>query len=264
MKRVLTLDEVRALGGYKVIYADPGWSYDQKVRTKLDYTTNSPAGLAGLPVGQLASPTGCALFCWGTWPQLPVVLATIEAWGFEYKTLAFVWVKRNAKAGSLFWGAGSWTRANTEPCFLAVKGKPKRVDVGVHQLIEDLVPEEVLDSAVGAHSAKPAAARERVVRLLGDVPRIELFARERVRGWDAWGDDPALGGSDVSLEVSKRVIVSGPQARRSIFALLAGECFETHEEAFDALVAGPADLSNFSMASPCLDHVDRQPLQPIK
>jgi N6-adenosine-specific RNA methylase IME4 len=202
---VATLNQVQAAGGYRVIYADPAWSYDQKVRVTLDeakYRTMTPAEVQALPVGRLAA-KDCALFLWGTWPQLPVVLATIAAWGFEYKTLAFVWVKRNEKAGSLFWGAGSWTRANTEPCFLAVRGKPKRADAGVHQLIEDFVPEDVLDAVRpdNVHSAKPAAARDRIRKLMGDVPSIELFARERVPEFgNCWGDDPRLGGSDVILE----------------------------------------------------------------
>jgi N6-adenosine-specific RNA methylase IME4 len=193
----LTLEQVQHLGGYSVIYADPCWRYEQKVRVTLDeaqYATMTPAQVQALPVGRLAG-RDCALFLWGTWPQLPVVLETIRAWGFAYRTLAFIWVKRNPKAGSLFWGTGMWTRANSEPCFLAVRGHPKRTHMGVHQVVE----EDVLDAPVGRHSAKPVVARERIVTLLGDVPRIELFARERSEGWDAWGNDPSLGGSDVLL-----------------------------------------------------------------
>ena len=57
----------------------------------------------------------------------------LEAWGFEYKTTAFVWIKQNRVSDSLFWGMGYWTRANAELCILATKGHPKRASPGVHQ-----------------------------------------------------------------------------------------------------------------------------------
>lgn len=79
-----------------------------------------------------------------------------------------------------------------------VRGKPKRINKGVHQLIEELDP-EVLDTIRGEHSAKPAMARDKIVELMGDVLRIELFGRERFEGWDVWGDDPKIGEPDVQL-----------------------------------------------------------------
>lgn len=113
-------------------------------------------------------------------PQLPLALEVMAAWGFAFKTVAFTWVKRNRVAPSWFWGMGNWTRANAELVLLGTKGKPKRVDAGVHS---------VLDSPVGRHSQKPDETRDRIVRLLGDLPRIELFARGRYPGWDVWGLD---------------------------------------------------------------------------
>lgn len=90
-------------------------------------------------------------------------------------------------------GLGHWTRGNTEPCLLATRGKPKRVDAGVRQVVIDHLDEETIFAQRGRHSAKPPEVRDRIVRLLGDVPRIELFARERVAGWDAWGNElPAV------------------------------------------------------------------------
>ena len=67
----------------------------------------------------------CILFLWATYPKLLDAIETIKAWGFEYKTVAFTWVKRNKKSDSWFWGLGYWTRANAELCLLATKGKPK-------------------------------------------------------------------------------------------------------------------------------------------
>ena len=167
---------------YAIIYADPPWSYRNKgTRAAADkhYATMSIEDIKALPVADIAA-DDCALFLWATFPMLREALETIEAWGFEYKTLAFCWVKRNKKSSGWFWGLGNWTRSNPEICLLAVKGRPQRVSASVHSLIE---------APVGKHSAKPEESRERIVELVGDVLRIELFARERVPGWDVWGDE---------------------------------------------------------------------------
>lgn len=106
----------------------------------------------------------------------------MDAWGFCYKSVAFVWGKLNRKAPTLFTGMGYWTRANAEICLLATRGHPKRHNAGVHQVILSHIEE---------HSKKPEEARSRIVRLMGDVPRIELFARSRAPGWDVWGNEAA-------------------------------------------------------------------------
>ena len=174
---------------YTVVYADPPWSYrDQAVAGKrgslYKYALLSDKDVAALPVAQIAA-ENAALFLWVTWPKLVEVLPIIDAWGFAYRTVAFVWVKRTRVSGVLAWGMGSWTRANTEPCLLATRGKPTRLSAGVHQVVE---------SRLGAHSEKPPEVRERIVKLIGDVPRIELFARHQAPGWDAWGRDLEPGG----------------------------------------------------------------------
>jgi N6-adenosine-specific RNA methylase IME4 len=89
---------------------------------------------------------------------------------------------------------GHWTRANTEDCLIAVRGKPKRANADVSQFIE---------APKGGHSAKPDEVRERLVRLMGDVPRLEMFAREAARGWDVWGDELE---STIALLKDKRVV----------------------------------------------------------
>lgn len=111
----------------------------------------------------------------------------MKAWGFSYKTVAFVWIKQNRKSDGLFWGMGHWTRSNAELCMLATKGFPKRVSASVHQ---------VIISHIENHSKKPEEARRRIVKLIGDLPRIELFARQRVPGWDVWGNEV---DSDIAL-----------------------------------------------------------------
>ena len=135
--------------------------------------------IKALPISTLAD-DNCMLFIWITMPMLKEAFEVIEAWGFEYKTNAFTWVKQNKKSDSLFWGMGNWTRANAEVCLMGIKGKPKRVDAGVHSVVITHVEE---------HSKKPDEVRNRIVRLLGDIPKIELFARQEVTGWDCWGDE---------------------------------------------------------------------------
>lgn len=108
----------------------------------------------------------------------------MEAWGFEYKTAAFVWVKKTSRAGGNAWGMGAYTRANAEVCLLGVtKGFKAGEMVKSHRV------HQIVESPVREHSRKPEEVRDRIVELLGDVPRIELFARERFPGWDAWGDE---------------------------------------------------------------------------
>ena len=110
--------------------------------------------------------------------MLQEAIQVIKGWGFQYKTIAFQWVKKNKKSDSYFFGLGIWTRGNTECCLLAVKGKPKRVSNKVSQLIIEPIRE---------HSRKPDTVRNRIEELMGDIPRIELFARQAADGWDCWG-----------------------------------------------------------------------------
>lgn len=112
--------------------------------------------------------------------MLPEALQVIEAWGFQYKTIAFNWIKQNKSGAGLFWGLGNWTRSNSEICLLAVRGKPKRVSAAVHSVIL---------SPIQQHSRKPEETRDRTVKLMGDIPRIELFARQATPGWDIWGNE---------------------------------------------------------------------------
>lgn len=75
---------------------------------------------------------------------------------------------------------GYYTRANAEICLLAIKGRPKPISHNVHS---------VIISRIEGHSKKPTEAKDRIIQLLGDLPRIELFARQKTKGWDVWGDE---------------------------------------------------------------------------
>lgn len=167
---------------YGIIYADPPWSYSaggKKRNAKRHYQTMKPEEIYALPVQDI-SEDNCVLFLWATFPNLLVAIETIKQWGFTYKTIGFVWVKRNQKALSWFWGGGNWTRSNAEICLIGVKGNPKRISASVHSVCE---------AARMEHSRKPAEIRDRIVDLMGDLPRIELFARQAADGWDCWGNE---------------------------------------------------------------------------
>lgn len=167
---------------YNIIYADPPWKYQQKNlqgAAEKHYSTMNMKDLCALPVEQL-SDKDCVLFLWATFPMLAEALQLIKAWGFKYKTVAFVWLKQSKKSPTWFFGLGFWTRGNAEICLLAVRGKPKRKSAGVHQFII---------SPIEQHSKKPDETRDRIVELMGDVPRIELFARQNTPGWDVWGNE---------------------------------------------------------------------------
>ena len=125
-------------------------------------------------------PRTACFFCGLRSPQLPEALRLINAWGFTYKSVAFVWLKKNRKSESWFYGLGFWTRGNAEVCLLATRGHPKRQAANVHQFIIAPIQE---------HSRKPDEARDKIVALMGDVPRVELFARQSPPGWDVWGNE---------------------------------------------------------------------------
>jgi N6-adenosine-specific RNA methylase IME4 len=169
---------------YQVIYADPPWSYRDRRQghggVRDHYHTMTTQELMALPVPQLAG-QNALLFLWATFPNLPVALDVLNAWQFVYKTQAFTWIKQYPLATStLVLGLGSYTRSNAEVCLLGLKGKKWTLARNVSSVV--IAPRE-------RHSKKPDAVRNRIVRLCGDVPRVELFARDRVPGWDAWGED---------------------------------------------------------------------------
>ena len=182
---ILKVDIFNTDNKYSIIYADPAWSYRDKALAGdrgagCKYEVMSIEDIKKLPVKELAE-DDAVLFMWVTMPMLEEAFAVMRAWGFNYKTCAFTWVKQNKKADSLFWGMGNWTRANAELCLLGIKGKPKRADAGVHSVILSHIEE---------HSKKPAETRDRIVKLLaGGKPKIELFARQTVEGWDCWGNE---------------------------------------------------------------------------
>jgi N6-adenosine-specific RNA methylase IME4 len=176
---------------FAAIYADPPWSFEVWSRdtgngrsASAHYETQATKNISDLPVGDLAA-SDCVLFLWACWPTIKDAFDVIAAWGFEYKTCAFNWTKADNRQPDFFQaelpaqvGMGYWTRANSEPCLLAIRGKPKRLNADVRQGI--IAPRR-------EHSRKPAGVHEKIERLVAG-PYLELFARQSHPGWMTWGD----------------------------------------------------------------------------
>lgn len=146
-----------------------------------------------LRVGDLAD-ENCAHFMWVTAPFLPDGIRLMKVYGFRYVTVGFTWAKTNKKSGTLFWGMGHSTRACSEFCLLGMKGKVKRESASVHSVVM---------SPIRKHSAKPPEVRDRIVELYGDIPRVELYAREQAPGWTATGLE--YDGKDIKDFINEQV-----------------------------------------------------------
>lgn len=201
----LNKDRVES-GRFNIIYADPPWRYKNWSMAELaqrgekwarrngrsPYDVMTSADIAAMPVVDMAA-RDSILLMWVTDPKLEEAFAVIRQWGFTYKTVGFYWVKTNPSGVGFHFGLGYHTRANPEQCLLATRGRGlRRVDNAVPKLIV---------APVGEHSQKPPETRERIMRLYGAVPRLELFARQRAAGFAAWGNQ-VPGGNDVELKTS--------------------------------------------------------------
>lgn len=171
---------------YKIIYADPPWKYsDVHTWKKMGggiaskYNMMNVWEICALPIKDIAD-NNCILFLWATFPNLKEAFLVMEAWGFEYSTLGFSWIKLNPENGKPFFGIGYYTKSNCEVCLIGRKGKPPKISNYISSVVMSKRRE---------HSRKPDEVRKRIVDLCGDVPRIELFARQRYEGWDVWGNE---------------------------------------------------------------------------
>ena len=179
---------------YGIIYADPPWKYNSRANHKTrfrggacgHYDLMSMEEIKALPLQEISA-DNCALFMWCTFPYLDEQIKLFKHWGFKYRTLGFSWIKTNPKNGKPFFGVGYYAKSNAEVCLLGTKGKMKPVSNSVSSCV--IAPRR-------EHSRKPDEVRERIVQLFGDLPRIELFARENTEGWDVWGNEVE---SDIEL-----------------------------------------------------------------
>jgi N6-adenosine-specific RNA methylase IME4 len=168
---------------YSIIYADPPWSMGKRATKRVlvpTYPVMSMEDICTLPVSSITSPD-CALFLWVINGKLPEGITVMSKWGFRFVGVAFTWIKTSQKTGLPNCRmAGNYTLQGTELCLLGLKGKLPVKNRTVRQVI--LQPRM-------KHSEKPKEIRERIVQLFGNLSRIELFARDREEGWDAWGDE---------------------------------------------------------------------------
>lgn len=171
---------------YKLLLSDCPWKFytwsgkNQTRNADFHYPTMNTAEICALApdVKRLMDPSS-VLLLWGTWPNLPDTMRVMAEWGYKYKTVALVWAKQQKKGAGWHMGLGYYTRANTEFLLLGTKGKPlPRYSKAVPQLLVARLRE---------HSQKPLEQYERIERLFGDVPRLELFARHVQPGWSAFG-----------------------------------------------------------------------------
>jgi N6-adenosine-specific RNA methylase IME4 len=185
---------------YQIIYADPPWEYvklnfyQKKGINNKVYDRMKIEDIKALKVGEIADDNSL-LFLWVTNPMLKKGLEVMQSWGFEFTTIAFVWVK-TYKNGKEITGMGRYTRSCVELCLLGKKG------IGVKR--EDTNVPQIVYSNLQNHSKKPEEIRERIINLCGDVKRIELFAREKVKGFDVWGNEVT---SDIELNTKELVSI---------------------------------------------------------
>jgi len=170
---------------YDVILADPPWDFAVWSKdtgsgrsASAHYQTMALDEICALPIAELAA-ENCALFMWSVWPRIFDAKPVIEAWGFKYKTLGFEWVKQTKTGMKFHMGMGYYTRANSEPCLLAVKGRMPVQTRGERNL---------LIAPIRAHSQKPDEQYNKIERLYPNMRYLELFARHRRPGWDAFGN----------------------------------------------------------------------------
>lgn len=200
---------------FQVVEADPAWTYrtwtdEGNVISQRHYGLMSLEDIAELDLSGLVD-DDAVLFLWVTWPLLGEIFKHVYTvggglwWGFEYKTCAFDWVKHTIN-GRWHYGTGHWTRANTEPCLLFTKGRPKRVSKGISQILTasnpfDYYYENGLIAPIRRHSQKPVEFYEKVEVLIGEVPRLRLFARDEREGWTSLGNE--LTGNDIRVDLDR-------------------------------------------------------------
>lgn len=187
---------------YTLIYADPPWQYRDKCKSgkrgaDFKYPTMKVEDICRLPVWTLANEESCLLAMWWVPTMVEEALAVMRAWGFRLMTMkGFTWHKTNRRNGSSAMGMGHLTRANTEDCLFAVRGRlPLRRNASIIQHFSAPRME---------HSAKPPVVRDKLEQLIGDVPRIELFCRGSVEGWHSWGNQAYT--NDIEFQHGRSVI----------------------------------------------------------
>jgi len=185
---------------YQIIVADPPWPESKHIGKKLGlynitkltrshYRLMNINEIKQLPVQKIVSSKGCILFLWTPFRHIPIAFDVINSWGFEYKTIGFVWVKvTKSKPYRFIYGPGFYTGSNAEPCFIATCGK-----VPIPQ--NPNFRKSIVMECRGRHSEKPIEVMKRISGMYPSLSKIELFARRKMKGWDVMGD--AINGMNI-------------------------------------------------------------------
>lgn len=175
---------------YKIIYADPPWNFSSKQLQKENgkrfnslekvYHTEKTKDMKQWNIKSICD-NDCAMFMWTTDAHIKEAIELMSAWGFNYVTVAFVWSKQSKNAKEVY-TLGAWTLKNCELCLFGTRGQMLKYKKSNN--VKQLVKAERTK-----HSKKPDIVYSLIEELFGDVPRIELFARQQVEGWDCWGNE---------------------------------------------------------------------------
>ncbi len=168
---------------FDIIYADPPWDYKGQLQHAgsgsgdsggaiRHYSTVTLDDLKQLPVWSIAA-KDCLLFMWATNPHLDQTIDLGKAWGFAWATVAFVWDKQKVNPGF-------YTLSQCELCLVFKRGKIPRPR-GARNI------RQLVSAKRGQHSEKPFQVRERIEEMFPSQSKIELFSREEIDGWTAWG-----------------------------------------------------------------------------
>jgi N6-adenosine-specific RNA methylase IME4 len=178
---------------YNILYADPPWSFNNKNTggsmksgANAQYFTMSLDEMKDLDIDSIID-EDCILFMWWVGSQPLEALELMDSWGFTLKTMTgFTWVKKTKNWKNWF-GMGFWTRQGTENCLLAIRGNPKRISASIRAVLEDF--DTSIEAVCEKHSKKPKIFADMIVELCGDIPRLEMFARDKKEGWHIWGNE---------------------------------------------------------------------------
>ena len=177
---------------YQIIYADPPWNFGNRMYSSNKYDHHreitraypilKTSEICSLPIKDIVHDE-CACFMWAADAFIPDAIEVMRAWGFKYKTVAFIWQKKE-KSGKQTCYMGQWTMKNCELVLLGTRGS-----MSYHLWSRKVRQLQEAPRERTIHSWKPPIIRDRILEMFGDLPRIELFAREKVEGWDCWGNE---------------------------------------------------------------------------
>ena len=194
-REIAELAARRPMGGYRVVYCDPPWLYEnwskkgEHKNATAQYDCLSVTDLKTLPVESLAAENS-VMFMWATWPMIFEAYMLMKAWGFTYKT-GGPWVKLSKTGAAIAFATGYIFRSASEAFLLGTRGDPRALNRSTRNLLYDVEIENLgpqITDLVREHSRKPDCAYP-MIEALFPGPYLELFGRNRREGWKTWGNE---------------------------------------------------------------------------